>query len=74
MKAEKGNKVYTIDEGQKKYYLALGYDIIGDDGEILERAPGKTVPYEKYAALEKENAELKAKANPKGKEETESKE
>ena len=61
MKAVKGNRVYTINETQRKSYTAQGFDILGDDGEVLEHAAGKTVPYEKYAALADENSQLKAK-------------
>ncbi|MDB2075629.1 hypothetical protein PMZ66_08425 [Clostridium paraputrificum] len=66
MKATKGNKVYTIDETQKAMYQAQGYDIVGDDGKIVQYGAGKTVPYEEYKALEekavkleKENKKLK---------------
>ena len=55
MKAVKENKVYTIDESQRKTYAALGFDITDDSGRILEYAAGKTVPYAKYAALLDEN-------------------
>lgn len=60
MKAVKENKVYTIDESQRKTYAALGFDITDDSGRILEYAAGKTVPYAKYAALLDENRRLKA--------------
>nr|DAE45611.1 MAG TPA: Thioester coiled coil peptide [Caudoviricetes sp.] len=66
MKATKGNKVYTIDETQKAMYQAQGYDIVGDDGKIVQYGAGKTVAYEEYkvleekvAKLEKENKKLK---------------
>lgn len=66
MNATKGNKVYTIDETQKAMYQAQGYDIVGDDGKIVQYGAGKTVPYEEYKALEekavkleKENKKLK---------------
>ena len=66
MKATKGNKVYTIDETQKAMYQAQGYDIVGDEGKIVQYGAGKTVPYEEYKALEekavkleKENKKLK---------------
>lgn len=62
MKAVKANKIYTIDEEQKKFYVDSGFDILDDDGNVVEYGRGKTVPYEKYAALEKENAVLKAAA------------
>lgn len=35
MRAEKGNKVYTITEEQKEYYQNDGFDIFSDDGEII---------------------------------------
>ncbi|WP_346893523.1 hypothetical protein [Clostridium sp. UBA871] len=66
MKASKGNKVYTIDETQKKSYVVQGFDILDDIGEIIQHGAGKTVPYDKYveleekaAKLEKENKKLK---------------
>ncbi|MDU1309865.1 MULTISPECIES: hypothetical protein [Clostridium] len=66
MKATKGNKVYTIDETQKAMYQAQGYDIVGDDGKIVQYGAGKTVAYEEYkileekaSKLEKENKKLK---------------
>lgn len=61
MRAEKGNKVYTITEEQKEYYQNDGFDILSDDGEIIAYGIGKNVPYEKYAALKKENEALKEK-------------
>lgn len=59
MKAVKGNKEYTISDTEKRAYIAQGYDILSDDGEIISYGAGKTVPYEKYVELEKENQELK---------------
>ena len=47
MRAEKGNKVYTITEEQKEYYQNDGFDIFSDDGEIIAYGTGKNVPYEK---------------------------
>ena len=46
MRAVKGNKEYTIDESQQKFYQDGGFDILGDDG--------KTVPYEEHAKAVKE--------------------
>ena len=34
MTAEKGNKVYTIDESMKAQYRNDGYDIRSDNGDI----------------------------------------
>lgn len=58
MKATKGNKVYSIDEAQKKRYLEAGYDICDDNGKVLDYGRGKTVPYETYAAVVRERDEL----------------
>lgn len=60
MKAVKENKEYTIEESQQGFYLAQGFDIYGDDGELLETAHGKTVPYDEYAALQEKLEALEA--------------
>jgi len=64
MKAVKGNKQYTIDETQKKFYQNNGYDIIDDDGKISAYGRGKTVPYDEYVLLKKELETLKAAEHP----------
>jgi len=61
MKASKGNKVYTIDETQKKSYVVQGFDIMDDNGEIIQHGAGKTIPYEKYVELENKYMELENK-------------
>lgn len=61
MRAEKGNKVYTITEEEKERYQNDGFDIFSDDGEIIIYGIGKNIPYEEYAALKKENEALKEK-------------
>lgn len=48
MKAVKANKEYTIAEQEQKRYIADGYDIVDDKGNIIAYGRGKTVPYEKY--------------------------
>ena len=60
MTAEKGNKVYTITEAEKDNYRSQGYDIF-EDGKMIACGKGKTVPYENYLQLQKENEELKEK-------------
>lgn len=60
MRAVKENKEYTIEESQKGFYLTQGFDIYGDDGELLEAAPGKTVSYDEYAVLQAKLEELEA--------------
>lgn len=66
MKAMKQNKVYTIRETEKSYYIAQGYDILNDDGELISYGAGKSVSYEEHrqikdrlAVLEEENEKLK---------------
>lgn len=61
MKAIKGNKSYTVNtESEANAYLAQGYDVYDDNGTLKEYGVGKTVPLEKFSAVEKENAKLKA--------------
>lgn len=58
MTAEKGNKVYTVDESTKAAYQAAGFDIY-EDGKVIACGKGKNVPYEDYMTLQKENKKLK---------------
>lgn len=58
MKATKGNKVYTIGETQKAMYRAQGYDIVDEEGKIIQYGAGKTVSYEEYKALEEKTTKL----------------
>lgn len=60
MKAKKDNKIYRIVETQKKRYLAEGYDIYDDEGNLLEYSPLKKAEYSKYVAVVKENEQLKS--------------
>lgn len=59
MTAEKGNKVYTIDQSQKTLYQTAGFDIRDDDGNLIEYGAEKTVSYNEYTKLLKENENLK---------------
>ena len=61
MTAEKANKVYNIEEGQKDAYQAAGYDIRDDEGNVIAYGAGKTVSYADYMELRKENEELKSR-------------
>ena len=54
MKAVKGNKEYTIDDTQQKFYQDSGFDIKGDSGEIIAYGRGKTVPYDEHMKAVKE--------------------
>ena len=60
MRAVKGNKVYQIDETSKKAYLAQGYEIQDDKGNVLEVPADKSVPYADYQRVLEENKKLKA--------------
>lgn len=59
MVAEKGNKVYQIDESMKNHYLNEGFDIRNDEGEVIAYGKGKTVSYEQYKAVLDELEQLK---------------
>lgn len=62
MKAKKENKTYRItSELEKQRYLKEGFDIYDDEGNLLEYSPSKKIAYSAYAALLKENEELKDK-------------
>lgn len=68
MKAIKANKQYTISETEKDSYLAQGFDIYSDDGELIERSPSSTVSrreydelLDKYNKVVSENKKLKDK-------------
>ncbi|WP_027296096.1 hypothetical protein [Robinsoniella sp. KNHs210] len=64
MTAEKGNKVYLIDEKEKISYQTRGFDIKDDSGNIIASGKGKTVSYEEYM---KAVTELEALKKAKGK-------
>lgn len=59
MKATKGNKIYIIDEAQKAIYQAQGYDILDDQGEIIQYGAGKSVSYEQFKKVSDEVTKLK---------------
>lgn len=61
MIAVKGNKEYTIEQSQQKFYQDSGYDIKDDSGKIVAYGKGKTVPYEDYMKVVKELEGLKPK-------------
>ena len=67
MEATKGNQVYTITEAEAEAFRKEGFDIIGDDGNIISYGVGKTVKYDqymklmdKYEELMDENAKLRS--------------
>lgn len=60
MKAVSGNKEYTIDESQQKFYQDSGFDIKDDSGRVIVYGRGKTVPYGDYVKLKEEFEKLLA--------------
>jgi hypothetical protein len=46
--AKRANRQYTITEGEKDTYIALGYDIYDGKGKLIAHGVGKTVSYTKY--------------------------
>lgn len=61
MYAKKANRQYTITEGEKDTYIALGYDIYDDKGKLISHGAGKTVSFVKYQEALKLIEELNAK-------------
>lgn len=61
MKAVKGNKEYTINESQKKFYQESGFDIFDENGEVVAYGRGKTVPYDDHMRAVEEIERLQVK-------------
>ena len=70
MKAVKNNREYTITEAEKDFYQKQGFDIIGDDGKVVQYGAGKTVPYDQYKKVVDELESLKAKKKSSKKDDT----
>ncbi len=64
MRAVKGNKQYTINESQKKFYQDGGFDIYDDEGRLISYGRDKKIPYEDYSAVKEELENLKRAGNP----------
>lgn len=58
MRAIKGNKAYTVTDTEKESYKKQGFDIIDDDGKVIENGVGKSVSYEQYSELETKYTDL----------------
>ena len=61
MIAVKGNRVYRIREEEMEARREDGYDIYDDGGGLIAYSRTKTVPYDKYAALEEAYEKMKAR-------------
>ena len=51
MIARKENKVYSVTEENKAFYVNQGFDILDEDGKVLSYGKGKTVDYAEYEKL-----------------------
>lgn len=61
MYAKKLNKVYQVETmPEMQRYLAMGFDIYNDNGEIVKHNPSKTIAYTEYQRLLEENNDLRA--------------
>jgi hypothetical protein len=68
LEARKENKVYKVDETQKKRYLSEGFDIYDEKGEIVEHSPLKVIKYNEHLKIvakvvEEKDAQIKALAD-----------
>ena len=66
MKAVKANKEYTIAEQEQKRYIADGYDIVDDKGNVIAYGRGKTEKQETVDLTAMTVEELTAFAKDKG--------
>ncbi len=54
--AVKGNREIPINnDSEKEALVKQGYDIVDEKGNLIIAGRGKTVSYEQYAAVKKEN-------------------
>lgn len=60
MFAVKGNKQYTIEAREKSAFIADGFDILDDSGNVIAEGAGKQVPAAVLKAVQAENKKLKA--------------
>jgi cell division protein FtsB len=58
MLAIKENRQYTITEVDVQSFVADGYDVYDDNGDLVAYGVGKTVPFDKYAKLMAQNEKL----------------
>lgn len=58
--AVKGNREIPINnDSEKEALVKQGYDIVDEKGNLIIAGRGKTVSYEQYAAVKKENDGMK---------------
>ena len=60
MFAKKLNKVIKVNDATKDFYANQGYDIVDDNGKVVQRAKGAKVSVAEYDKVVEENEKLKA--------------
>lgn len=60
MFAVKGNKQYTIESREKDAFIADGFDILDENGNLIAEGAGKQIPVAALKAVQAENKKLKA--------------
>ena len=69
MKAIKDNKEYTVTNESKQHYIDTGFDIVDENGEIIEYGRGKMVSLEEHNQALERIKELEAQLKSSAKEE-----
>jgi hypothetical protein len=69
VKAIKDNKEYTVTNESKQHYIDTGFDIVDENGEIIEYGRGKMVSLEEHNQALERIKELEAQLKSSAKQE-----
>mgnify|MGYP003083019277 FL=1 len=69
MKAIKDNKEYTVTNESKQHYIDTGFDIVDENGEIIDYGRGKMVSLEEHNQALERIKELEAQLKSSAKQE-----
>lgn len=69
MKAIKDNKEYTVSNESKQHYIDTGFDIVDENGDIIEYGRGKMVSLEEHNQALERIKELEAQLKSSAKQE-----
>ena len=69
MKAIKDNKEYTVTNESKQHYIDTGFDIVDENGEIIDYGRGKIVSLEEHNQALERIKELEAQLKSSAKQE-----
>jgi hypothetical protein len=69
VKAIKDNKEYTVTNESKQHYIDTGFDIVDENGEIVEYGRGKMVSLEEHNQALERIKELEAQLKSSAKQE-----